>query len=134
YAIAVARLVPEKGWDVLFRALMASTRVRALVGVGGADHGSAYAGALLASPPASAMMLGPCSHDEVLSLVARARVFVLPSSHEGLPIALLEALALGTPVVASDIEPHREIIDHEDNGMHFRTGYSKQPPEATDKM
>src|SRR5207247_3008918 len=40
YAVAVARLVPEKGWDVLFRALDVATRVPALVGVGGADHGS----------------------------------------------------------------------------------------------
>ncbi|MGH6801213.1 MAG: glycosyltransferase, partial [Methylocella sp.] len=32
-----------------------------------------------------------------------------PSSHEGLPIVLLEALSYGLPVLVSDIEPHLEV-------------------------
>jgi glycosyltransferase involved in cell wall biosynthesis len=46
---------------------------------------------------------------EVHELLAHAGMFVLPSSHEGLPISLLEAMKLGTPVLASDIPANLEI-------------------------
>jgi glycosyltransferase involved in cell wall biosynthesis len=42
-------------------------------------------------------------------LYRNASLFVLPSSHEGLPIAALEAANLGVPVVLSDIQPNLDI-------------------------
>ncbi len=45
---------------------------------------------------------------EVQELLTHAGIFALPSSHEGLPISLLEAMRLGTPIVASDIPANRE--------------------------
>ena len=45
---------------------------------------------------------------EVQELLSHAGIFALPSSHEGLPISLLEAMRLGTPILASDIPANRE--------------------------
>jgi len=55
--------------------------------------------------------------EDVPQLVSQFDVFVLPSLWEGLPYSLLEAAALGKPVVASDIGGIREIIRHEQTGL-----------------
>jgi len=49
----------------------------------------------------------------VYDLIAAMDVFVLPSLHEGIPMALLEALALERPVVASAVGGIPEIVTHE---------------------
>ena len=56
----------------------------------------------------SVRMLGP--RDDVPDLLCAADVFVMPSRWEGFGGILLEAMALETPVVASDIEPIREVL------------------------
>jgi glycosyltransferase involved in cell wall biosynthesis len=53
---------------------------------------------------------------DVPELVRAFDVFVLPSIWEGLPIALLEAFAAGTPVVASDVGGVGKVIRHRENG------------------
>jgi glycosyltransferase involved in cell wall biosynthesis len=50
--------------------------------------------------------------DEPMPLIARAHAMVLPSVWEGLPCAVLEACAVGTPVLASDLPGTREIARH----------------------
>ena len=48
--------------------------------------------------------------DDIPSLLLQHHIFVSFSAFEGLPMAALEALAMGTPCILSDIPPHREII------------------------
>ncbi len=55
--------------------------------------------------------------DDVPSLMAYADVFVLPSLSEGMPLSLLEAMAAGTPVVASNIPGINEVIDDQRTGL-----------------
>jgi glycosyltransferase involved in cell wall biosynthesis len=50
------------------------------------------------------------SDDEVVHAYRRAAVVVCPSRFEGFGLAPLEGIASGTPVVASDIPPHREFV------------------------
>lgn len=54
---------------------------------------------------------GLLSRNEVYQRLAAADLFVSTSYGEGLPIAVLEAMACQTPVVLSAIEPHREITE-----------------------
>ena len=55
--------------------------------------------------------------DEVAQLLSRASIYVLPSIKEGMPWALLEAMACGKAVVASDISGVNDIITHRENGL-----------------
>ena len=54
---------------------------------------------------------------DVPDLVQTSDIYVLPSLSEGLPIGLLEAMALGSPVVASSVNGVPEVLQHGVNGL-----------------
>ena len=56
-------------------------------------------------------LLGALPYEQALRVLARAEAMVLPSRSEGLPMVMLEAAVLERPVVCSDIEPFREILE-----------------------
>ena len=112
YVLTVSRLVPEKRHkDLIAAYATAKLNGWKLLLIGASDHPDAYAvevAALVRATP-GAVLAGFQTGLVLRELYAHAGVFVLPSSHEGLPIVLLEALSYGLPVVASDIPAHLEI-------------------------
>ena len=59
-----------------------------------------------------------------LALMKGFDVFVLPSKLEGIPRCVLEAMALGVPVVASNIPGCRDVVKHERTGLLFHSNQS----------
>ncbi len=57
--------------------------------------------------------------DQVMECLQQADIFVLPSRAEGLSNALLEAMACGLPVIASDIPGNNDVVAHTHNGLLF---------------
>lgn len=112
YVLLVSRLVPEKRHaDLLDAFRTAELPGWKLVIVGAADHPDAYMTEILAAAKATpgVVCTGFQSGLALQELYGHAGLFVLPSSHEGLPIALLEALSYGLPVVASAIPANLEV-------------------------
>jgi starch synthase len=56
------------------------------------------------------------TRDALFRAIAAADLYVQPSREEGLPLALVEAMALGVPVVASAINGIPEVVEHEVTG------------------
>ena len=72
--------------------------------------------------PGRVKIKGRLPHEQVLRLVARSYALVAPSFYEICPMAVLEAMALGVPVVAANAGPIPEIVADGVSGHLFRAG------------
>lgn len=112
YVLAVGRFVPEKGFSDLISAYIGIANPKfKLVIVGGADHETVYSQGIkkMADQAPGMILTGFLSGVPLAELYSNAGLFVLPSSYEGMPIALLEAMSYGLPVLVSDIPANRQI-------------------------
>ncbi len=112
YIFTASRFVPEKGLHDLIDAYrkIPSPPFK-LVIAGDADHETDYSRKIkkMAKETEGVVLIGFISGRPLQELYSNAGLFVLPSYYEGLPIALLEALSYGLPVLVSDIPAHREF-------------------------
>jgi glycosyltransferase involved in cell wall biosynthesis len=112
YILHVGRIVPEKRQiDLILALKLLGMKDMKLVLVGAADHETDYSKTIneQALGNKNVVAAGFQTGLSLEELYSHARIFALPSSHEGLPIALLEAMSFGCPVVASDIEANLNI-------------------------
>jgi len=111
--IATGRLAEQKGYDLLLRAhaeVVSQHPHRLALVNDGPEAGNLEALATELGVQGSVIFAGVV--DGPLPDVARAALFCLPSRHEGLPLALLEAVSLGVPIIATDCSPGvREALD-----------------------
>jgi glycosyltransferase involved in cell wall biosynthesis len=118
----VGRLAAEKNLLLLLRALAGiSERFETtLVGEGPLEHELRYQATDLGLE--NLHFRGRADGAELRSIYRAADFLVLPSKSEGMSLVLLEALAMGLPVIATDLACNRELVVHGENGFLVAPG------------
>jgi glycosyltransferase involved in cell wall biosynthesis len=119
YILEVGRITPHKNQLDLIKAFAEADLINhKLVIVGRLIPGDKYSDAVisLAEKTNNVILTGFRHGIDLEELYAHAGVFALPSSYEGMPISVLEALSYGLPVILSDIPAHLEI---ESAGLYY---------------
>lgn len=115
YILGMCRFVPEKNLHHLVEAF---TKIKnrdgaediKLVLAGDTDFEDDYSRNLKEMARKNGVVLtGFIKGKKLHSLLTNCRAYCLPSSHEGLPIALLEAMSYGVKVIVSDIPANKEV-------------------------
>jgi glycosyltransferase involved in cell wall biosynthesis len=119
--LCVAALSRRKGHHVLLHALAMcraqDERAHLVLAGDGAERERLEALAAELGIADAVRFDGAVGHDRVPSLYASADVFCLPSFAEGVPTVLMEAMATGLPVVATNINGVAELVDDEQTGL-----------------
>ncbi len=119
YILFVARLVPEKGCHYLIEAYERLDLGLKLVIAGGSSHSDDYVAQLQSHASDRIILTGYVYGETLQELYSNAYCYVHPSTIEGLPVTLLEAVAYGNCVIASDIAANKEVV--EDTGIIFES-------------
>lgn len=131
FFLFAGRLSADKGVHVLMKAFSQLTSKLVILGEGPEKE-------ILLQQHANASNItfaGKRSRKELLDMMKRCRAVVFPSLwYEGLPFVILEALATGTPIIASRLGTMAEVITHGFNGLHFSPGDVTELKNAVETM
>jgi len=112
--LAVAREEHQKGLDVLLESVAGlraeAPAARVFIAARRGAQSDVLA-AMVERLDLGRMVTFLGTRDDVADLLCAADVFVLPSRREGLPGAVVEAMAMQVPIVASDLPEVREVVD-----------------------
>lgn len=116
-AIFVGRISKEKGLKTLMQAWLNVDYPLTVVGDG------PQMAEIKSIAPKNVLFVGEKSNEEVMRAIQEASFMVFPSElYEGFPLTILEAMAAGRAVIASDLGPRGEMVHDKKTGLLFRAG------------
>ena len=115
--ITVARLVTWKGIDSVIKAVSSVSDCRLIIVGDGTERTSLESLAADLGIAQRVIFTGQVPRQTVLQYLRASDIFVLNSTYEGLPHIILEAMAVGVPVIATDVGGTGEVVKHEINGL-----------------
>ncbi|HEY0306613.1 MAG TPA: glycosyltransferase [Acidobacteriaceae bacterium] len=136
--LCVGRLVPAKGQRILLdacRLLAERGHPLHITFVGaGPDAASLQSYAATSGLASSVHFTGALNHAETRARIAEADVFVLPSFAEGIPVALMEAMAIQLACVSTWTAGIPELITHNVDGLLVAPGSAEELADALDLL
>jgi len=118
---SVGHLHPQKGHDVLIKAfaLVAKECPRAKLVIAGDGDLRTYLQKLVSQlrMEGNVAFLGVQEHSQVINILGYIELFVLASNWEGFGIAIIEAMAMAKPVIATKVEGIKEVVDDGYTGL-----------------
>lgn len=133
YAVYVGRLSEEKGVRTLINAWCNVTAIPLKIIGDGVLRDELER--FVKNNGLNVEFLGFLPNDEVLKVVAHSKLQVIPSEcYEGFPMVVVEAYALGVPIVASRIGSLEEVIIEGETGLKFTPGSSMDLAEKVNKL
>lgn len=113
----VCRLVPWKGVEGIIRVVIGISDVRLIIIGDGPCRKRLESSAEKGGISSRTLFTGSVPKEKVREYIQKTDLFVLNSSYEGLPHVILEAMAAGVPVVATDAGGTGEVVKHEETGL-----------------
>lgn len=132
YVLFMGRLSPEKGVRTLLNAAARVSCARIVFAGTGQLQAEVQSAA---SELKNVDYIGYVTGKEKQRLIARAKAMVVPSEwYENFPISVVESLAMGTPVIASDIGGLPEMVEHGRTGYLCESGSVEEFAEAIERI
>lgn len=126
--LSVGLLIPRKGHDLIIRALADLPGFSLMIAGQGPERAALHMLAQELGVADRVRFLGLVPHDKLADLYSAADALVLASSREGWANVLLEAMACGTPAIATDIWGNGEVVSEPAAGLLVR----RTPESITD--
>ena len=122
YIVCVSRLSEEKGIMTLLAAMRKLPKVKLKL-IGDGPDRQKVENYIRSKKLTNVKYLGPKYDQKLFDLIANAKFFIIPSQwYENYPMLVIEAMALGKPVLASQLGGLEEMVIEGHNGWFFRPG------------
>lgn len=113
YFLFVGRFIPDKGLHYLIPAFEKIATDKKLVLVGGSPNPSEYEKQIQETEDPRIIFPGYVYGDDVVRLMKNAYTYIQPSDVEGLSPVILMVMGLGTPLICSDIQENKFIVEND---------------------
>ena len=137
--VSAGQLNPWKGFDGIVRSLPeiiknTSNNAHLMILGDGQERENLKKLAHELGVEAKVHLLGKIEHGEIMNYFKAADLFILNSHYEGLSHTLLEVMKAGSPIIASNIDANREVIENNKSGILVNYNNSQEISQAAVKI
>lgn len=108
--------------DLLDKKILDKNNVKFLITGSGLEYSNLFERVKMLNLDKYIEFLGWVNNDDKKTLLINSQLLVLPSYNEGLPMAILEAMSYGMPIISTNVGDIPQAVTHNENGFLFKPG------------